>query len=136
MIFRRKKGREDYEAVLKSLIKFYRIGSSQSLEPFDYRKAASLELEWWDIHRYPEKYKKTLEQSLAEAAAVVYHCDPASLREYAGYRAEAAKMLTHEGDKHPEKNDWPKIDELLLKTWTSFAEAVRRPTASADKPSR
>ncbi|HSX18238.1 MAG TPA: hypothetical protein VLE51_02705 [Candidatus Saccharimonadales bacterium] len=127
LIYRLQKGHENYPRILKNLVKFYKVGSDHSVEPFDYHKAAELELEWWDIHRYPEKYDKSLEQSIAEAAAVVYHCQPKDLREYASYRAQAAGMLTHESDKYPEKNDWPKIDDLLYKTWQSFSEAVRSP---------
>jgi hypothetical protein len=130
MAYRLKKGRENYPNVLKNLEKFYKIASDHVVHPFDYHEAARLELEWWDIHRYPEKYHKTLERSIAEAAAVVYHCRPESLMEYGGYRAQAAKMLTHEGDKHPKKNDWVRIDELLYKTWISFGQAVRATSAS------
>ncbi len=125
MIYRLRKGHENYPKVLKNLEKFYKIASDHVLAPFDYHRAAQLELEWWDIHRYPQKYQKTLELSIAEAAAVVYHCPPERLMEYGHYRAEAAKMLTHESDKHPEKNDWLKIDSLIYKTWESFARAVR-----------
>ncbi len=127
-IYRLKKGHENYPKVLKRLEKFYKIASDHVVAPFDYHRAARLELEWWDIHRYPEKYHKTLEQSIAEAAAVVYHCPPEALREYGRYRAEAAKLLTHESDKHHEKNDWVKIDNLLYKTWASFGAAIRPPT--------
>jgi hypothetical protein len=123
--FRRRRGRENYDKVLKHLIKFYKIGSNHSIAPYDYKKAGQLELEWWDIHRYPKKYKKSLEQSLAEAFAVIYHCEPKNLKEYAYYRAKAAQMLTHEGDTHPTKNDWPKIEDLLYKTWHSLSVAVR-----------
>lgn len=126
MIYRRKKGQEDYPSVLKNLEKFYKIASDHVAEPFDYYRAAELELEWWDIHRYPDKYKKSLEFGIAEAAAIVYHCSREDLMEYARYRAQAAKMLTHEGDNFPEKNDWSKIDSLLYKTWDSFGKAIQK----------
>lgn len=132
--FRLKKGRENYPAVLKNLEKFYKIASDHVVEPFDYPKAAKLELEWWDIHRYPNKYDKSLEQSIAEAAAVPYHLPASALMEYGRYRAKAAKMLTHEGDNHPQKNDWATIDDLLYKTWISFGKAVcPDSTLSADR---
>jgi hypothetical protein len=54
-IYRLKKGHEDYSKVLKNLEKFYKIASDHVVQPFDYHEAARLELEWWDIHRYPEK---------------------------------------------------------------------------------
>jgi hypothetical protein len=125
MIYRRHKGHENYLRVLKSLVKFYKIGSDHALAPFDYHKAAQLELEWWDIHRYPKKYDKSLEQSIAKAAGVVYACKPEVLKKYAVYRAEAAEMLTHEGDQHAVKNDWPQIENILQQTWYSFNQAVQ-----------
>jgi hypothetical protein len=124
-IYRLKKGHENYPKVLKNLEKFYKIASDNVVEPFDYHEAARLELEWWDIHRYPEKYHKTLERGIAEAAAVLYRCPPDAFKEYGHYRAQAAMMLTHEGDKHATKNDWKQIDELLYKTWLSFGKTIQ-----------
>ena len=127
MNYRLKKGRENYSGVLKNLTKFYRLLSKHSMEPFDYKKAAELELEWWNIHRYPSKYKKTLQQSLAEGMAVVYKVKPESLSEYAHHRAVAMMIPNHEGDKQVTPPDWAKVETLLLKSWQSLHEAVQKP---------
>lgn len=126
--YRVKKGNENYPKVLKDLIKYYKILNAHSLQKFDYEEAAKLELEWWDIHRYPNRYKKSLEASLADAAAVVYKVHPETLRKYARYRAEAMMIPNHVGDKgkvNPEK-DYQEIEALLLKSWEALHKAVQR----------
>ena len=123
--YRLKKGNEDYKMTLASLIKYYNLLSKHSTKPFDYKKAARLELEWWDIHRYPKKYKKTLEKSLAEAAAAIYGVKPITLTEYARFRAEAMMIPDHEGDNQKIKPDWQKVESLLTKSWRSLHQSVQ-----------
>ena len=123
--FRLKRGREDYNKVLKHLTRYYKIVSDHSLEPFDYKKTAKLELEWWDIHRYPKKYKKSLEQSLAENMAVVYKTDAAKLKDYAHWRAKAMMLPNHTSDEE-EPTEWKKVKILLLKSWHSLHSAIQK----------
>jgi len=124
--YRLKMGHENYPRVLKNLVKFYKIVSNNCTEPFDYRKAAELELEWWDIHRYPSKYKKSLEQSLADAQAAIYHTSSTKFKDYAHNRAVAMLLPNHEGDKQTNPPDWGKINELALKSWHSLHTAVQK----------
>jgi hypothetical protein len=123
--YRLLKGEEDYPRVLKNLNKFYKVISDNAIEPFDYENAAKLELEWWDIHRYPKKYKKSLESSLAEAAAAIYNVAPSKLKDYARYRAVAMMLPHHEGDKQPKPPDWNEIKDLLVKSWQSLHKAIQ-----------
>ena len=124
--YRLKRGNEDYNKALKHLTKFYELISKNCIEPFDYKKAGELELEWWDIHRYPEKYKKSLEQSLAQALAVVYSVDPKSLKDYAHYRKVAMLLPNHQGDSQLNPPSWQKIEDLLIKSWRSAHRAVQK----------
>ena len=123
--YRLRKGREDYKKTLSNLTKYEKILSEHSIQPFDYEKVARLELEWWDIHRYPKKYKKSLEASLAETAAVMYGVKPASLAEYANPRAKAMMIPNHKGDKQKIKPDWQKVESLLIKSWRSLHRSVQ-----------
>ena len=123
--YRLKRGREDYKKTLANLTKYYRILSKHSTEPFDYNEAARLELEWWDIHRYPKKCKKSLQTSLAEAAAVIYSVKPSTLTEYAKYRAEAMMIPSHQGDSQKIKPDWQKVESLLIRSWRSLYQSVQ-----------
>lgn len=126
--FRLKRGKENYPRILKNLTKYYKILSAHSQEPHDYKEAARLELEWWDIHRYPKKYEKSLEASLAEAAAVLYHIEPSKLKEYAHYRAEAMLLPAHSGDKGKQDPDelYREIEAMLIKSWLSLEKAVKK----------
>jgi hypothetical protein len=124
--YRLKRGHEDYEKLLKILIKFYKIISAHSIEPIDYKEAARFELEWWDIHRYPAKYEKGLEQSLAEGMGSIYNVGPDKMKEYAHYRAVAMMIPNHQGDNQPVPPDWAKIEKLLTKAWKSAYQAVQK----------
>jgi hypothetical protein len=124
--YRLKKGHENYPKTKKNLIKFYKVISDNCLEPFDYKKAGLLELEWWDIHRYPNKYKKPLELSLAETMAVMYNSASKDFMEYAKYRSQAMFLPSHEGDKQPNPPDWQEIHDLLLRSWKSAYQAAQK----------
>ncbi|HEU5004668.1 MAG TPA: hypothetical protein VFT49_01100 [Candidatus Saccharimonadales bacterium] len=123
--YRLKKGRENYQKTLKNLTKFYKAISDNCTEPFDYKKAAELELEWWDIHRYPEKYKKTLEASLAESAAAIYNVPASGLKTYAKYRAAAMMLPNHEGDWQENPPDWNEVERLLIISWRSGYKVIQ-----------
>lgn len=125
--YRLNKGEVNERRVVKNLIKFYKIASTRSWEPFDYRKAAKLELEWWNVHRVSYKNNKDLEQSLAKSASVVYNVKPEALKEYAHYRAEAMILPQHEADNdQPHPPNWQHIRGLLDKAWQSLHEATKK----------
>lgn len=89
------------DRVYSKLIKFYELISKNSVETFDYAKAAELELAWWDIHRRSYTNNKELEQSLADGMAAIYNVPVSKLSEYAYYRAEAMILPRHEGVANP-----------------------------------
>jgi len=112
------------ERVLRRLTEFYKVVSSHAVQPFDYAKAAQLELEWWDVHRYPERYANSLENSLAEGAAAIYNVSAESLKDYGRFRARAALLPKHEGDKQPNPPDWQQIETQTVKAWQSLYESL------------
>lgn len=114
------------QRILKNLTKFYQVIASRNVESFDYKKAAELELTWWEVHRRSYKNNAVLEQSLAEGAAAVYNIDPARLKGHAHYRAEAMILPRHEGDSPDNQTDWPKITELTIRSWQALHEAVQK----------
>lgn len=123
--YRLKRGHENFERIQKYLTRFYKIVDDHALESFDYKKAAAKELEWWNIHRYPGRYDKSLELSLAEAAAVLYKIGPDKLKDYAHYRAMAALMPNHQGDQQPHPADYQEITRLLTKSWRALYTAIQ-----------
>lgn len=111
--------------ILKNLTKFYRVISDHNVAPFHYKKAAELELAWWEVHRRSHTNNPALEQSLAEGSAAIYGVDSARLKDHAHYRAEAMILPRHEGDSVANQTDWPKITELTIKSWRALHEAVQ-----------
>lgn len=114
------------DRVLKNLCKFYKIVAKHNVESFDYKEAARLELAWWDVHRKSYKNNPKLEQSLADAAAVLYNTDAASLKWYAHYRAEAMILPRHEGDAADNQTDWQKVTEITIKAWQALHIAIQK----------
>lgn len=123
--YRIRRGHENMARVEKRLIKFYQVISANSKEPFDYKKAAEIELEWWNIHRYPKRYKKTLEVSLAEGAAIIYNGKTKDFLEYGRLRAEAMILRDQMGDVQKVEPNWKKIESLLTTSWRSLHDAVQ-----------
>lgn len=112
--------------VLKNITKFYKLVSDNATEPFNYGKTAELELKWWDTHRASKENNEELEQSLAAAAAAMYNLNPALLKEYANYRAEAMILPRHQGDNDNDKTDWVRIEEMTIKSWSALYAAVQK----------
>lgn len=111
--------------IVKNLTKFYGLISKYNVEPFDYNKAAELELAWWEVHRKSYENNPALEQALADGAAAIYNVDPAVLRDYARYRAEAMIMPRHEGDAM-NQTDWQRVTDMTIKSWQSLHAAVQK----------
>lgn len=129
--FRLSKGKESKDRIVRRLAKAARTLARQSGEDFDYRRAAELELEWWMIDRYPDRYTTTREEGLARAMGAVYGLPPERLMEYARLRARAM-TLQDEAEVARREADWTEIERLLT---LSFA-ALRSAVAPADGPAQ
>lgn len=105
----------------KNLTKLFKTVSDNCTQPFDYGEAAKLELEWWDIQRYPEKHKKSLEQSLAENMAAVYNVAALKTEGYGRNRAKALLLLS----KDDQTFDKGEFSTLLNKSWESLHESIQ-----------
>lgn len=114
-------GDEDYAQSEKYLTGLFRTISRSCDKPFDFKEAAKLELEWWDIQRYPKKHTKSLSKSLNENMAAVYGLQHQAIKGYGKYRAEALLLL----DKDKTKTDYIKMETLLLEAWKSLHDSVR-----------
>lgn len=122
--FRLNKGKENSKRVLKKLTKFYKIVLNHSLDEFDSKRAAELELEWWFVDRYPSRYKISREEAIAVAMAIIYNVDSVKLMEYAKYRAQA--MVLHDEAKLSRKAvDWDKIGSLLKLSFNSLSKNIQ-----------
>lgn len=122
--FRINKGRENSERIRRKLTKFFKIISSNNKKKFNYEKAAELELKWWLVDRYPERYEISREEGLANAMAIVYNINPEKLLEYAIYRAQAM-LLQDKAEKEKGSTDWGQIGILLKKSFNSLYKSIQ-----------
>jgi len=122
--FKLHRGRENSERIIKNLSKFLKIVSNKSLEKFDYKKAAELELAWWLIDRYPNKYETSREVALAAAMAAVYGVQTSALTDYANYRAQAM-VLNDKAEAAGHETDWSQVGILLKKSFNSLHQSVQ-----------
>lgn len=120
MHFRLGRGRENERRIKKNLTKFYKIVNKYSLEKFDYKKTAELELKWWLIDRYPYKYETTRRDAIGEEASVLYSIEPDKLKNYAHFRASAMELY----DKNEKNVDWNEVERYLAKSFDSLHKAV------------
>jgi hypothetical protein len=130
-LFSIQKGKEDEKRMLKKLEELYKIVADNSVESFDYKKAAELELNWWLVDRYPDRYSITREEAVVSLPAFLYTIDPVKLKEHAQYRAQA--MVLDRSQAMAVKNksrtartlkDWEEITVLLKKSYISLYHAV------------
>ena len=114
---------EDKTRILKELTCFYKLIFDHSLEAFDYKKAAQLEMDWWFIDRYPDRYPISREEALAQGMAVVFNTDPTRLAGYADYRARAM-VLQDEAEVDKKESDWELVESLLIKSYEALSRGV------------
>ncbi|MEK9157646.1 MAG: hypothetical protein AAB638_00480 [Patescibacteria group bacterium] len=122
--FRSHKGREDHQRIIKNLTKAYKIISENNVEKFDYRKTAELELGWWLVDRYPERYQVSRRDALASHMASIYGVPAMSLMNYAEYRALAMETQDKAEEEKTEA-DWDKIESLLKTSFGALHKAVQ-----------
>jgi len=125
MDFRLNKGKESKHRILKKLEKAFWLLSNGTIEKFDYKRAAELELEWWLIDRYPARYTMTREEGLALAMGTIYNIEPDKLKEYAHFRAKAM-TLQDQAEVEKKEADWQEIESLLVKSFTSLHVAINK----------
>jgi len=124
--YRLRKGNENYSLAEANLIKLFETVSKNCTKPFNFKKAARLELEWWDIQRYPEKHQKTLARSLNENMAAVYGVSADSIKGYGHNRALALSLLGNDSGKRVTPLDSKKLTKLLAKAWQSLHAGVQK----------
>lgn len=129
IIFRKTKHHETdatNQQIRWCLEKFYALVERHSVQSFDPRQAATAELAWWFIDRYPERYQKNRAQAFAEHKAIFHSVDPALLREYGQKRAAGMELLA---DYHHDTSyvvDWQQMEQLLRESYQSLYDVLHR----------
>jgi hypothetical protein len=84
------------DAARASMERFYRLVLAHSDLDFDPARAASLEVEWWRVHRAHQREggatRADLEQALVDLTSYVYSEPPDAVRHAARCRAEAMDL--------------------------------------------
>jgi len=126
-VFKEGKQRSDYEKALPDLIKFYTYLHNLSDIDFDVYRVSKLELEWWIIHRERENHAPgDLARALAELQAAIYNVPVERVMEHGRLRAEAMTIRDTKAERGGvTEADWAKINDLLRRSWSSLAQAVK-----------
>ena len=118
----------DYRRALPYLERYYHGIRAVSEVPFDPRRAAWLELEWWIIHREHVLHPPgDLEQALADLAAELYQVPAERLWGHASRRAEAMLIRDHAATREVGvlEDDWDRIEAVLWVAWKALADEVK-----------
>jgi hypothetical protein len=118
----------DYRHALPYLERYYHGIRAVSEVPFDPRRAAWLELEWWTVHREVESHPPgDLEAALAELAAELYQVPAERLWAHASRRAEAMTIRDRTARRPVGvlEDDWDRIEAVLWVAWKALADEVR-----------
>lgn len=118
--YRFKRGNENYDKSLSSLIMMYKVVSNNCTIPFDYKKAAASEIEWWDVERYPENHNQSLAKSLSKNMALVFSVETYKTKEYGEKRSQALELIKQSSDKHLDDKNALKFKALLDEAWGSL----------------
>lgn len=133
-VFQVGESHDDYRRALPYLERYYAGIRAVSEVPFDPRRAAELELEWWIVHREAVLHPPGgLERALADLAAELYQVPAERLWAHAGRRAEAMTIRDHAATREVGAldDDWDRIEAVLWVAWKALADEVR--TARAEE---
>lgn len=118
----------DYRRALPYLERYYAGIRAVSEVPFDPRRAAELELEWWIVHREVDDHPPgDLEAALADLAAELYQVPAERCWAHAARRAEAMTIRdrTSRREVGVTGDDWDRIEAVLWVSWKALADEVR-----------
>jgi hypothetical protein len=127
-VFKKGASREDYVQALPDLVRYYSYLHDISTTPFDVKRAADLELEWWIVHRQRDQYKPgDLDRAVAVAAAEFYGVSADKLLEYGRFRAEAMVIRDEKANEGGvTEEDWTKMESLLDNSWRSLWQNLHK----------
>ena len=128
VVFQTGHNRAEYMRALPGLESFYSLIRKHSETPFDIKKVAALELEWWIIHRERAQHQpQDLPDSLAALQSAIYRQPAGLFADHAKARADA--MLLRDAGAQAgtlSEQDWRSIGVLLDRSWVSLHTAVWR----------
>lgn len=123
--FKDGRSRDEYANALPDLERYFASINALGTTPFDVKKAATNELEWWIIRREPAQHTTAdWERLIAAVAGEIYQLPEERFADYARLRVEAMVLRDQRGEAITEQ-DWANITSLLERSWVELASAVR-----------
>lgn len=129
------RARGDYESVIPDIAAAYARLRAECGASFDADTVAARELRWWIVHRHPSDAGEAgLTEAIADLYAAVYRLPPATVREAARLRAEAALLCDagreRDGGLLRGAAYWREVGDLLQCSYRTLKAAVQ-PTPAA-----
>jgi len=130
VVFQKGRSHADYDRALPDLRRYYWIIRQASTNDFSVWGVASLELQWWIVHRERATHDpEVLYLALAKLQAEIYHLPEElpgeKLWEHARTRGEAMLLRdSHAARRTPSEAEWRRIEALLDQSWTSLHTVV------------
>lgn len=128
-VFKQGQSRADYQQALPLLIDYYRAIQELTIEPFNIRRVAALELDWWIVHRQRERYSYSdLAHALALTSAALYDQPALTFTQYAHLRADAMRLCDGAGQQPngASEADWQRIERELNRAWKNLHDVVQQ----------
>jgi len=122
------RARANYEAVIPDIAAAYQRLRRECGASFDAEDVAARELRWWIVHRHPsEAGEAELTDAIADLYAAVYRLPPATVREAARLRAEAAILCDAGRERSGVRGApyWPEVGDLLRRSYRALKTAVQ-----------
>ena len=127
--FRSSNTPENIAAALHHIEDYYRIISEASLQPFDHKKAAALELEWWQMRRKkspPEDWATTI----THQCEIVYGLPREIFLPSVSLRVHAMVLRDSKRKSPMSDTDWMEIQNLLTEAARQFGAVVQAPVSA------
>lgn len=124
MSFRNSNDPGDIARALTGIEKYYEIIKAGTVQEFDSREVARLEIRWWQMRREklpPEEWAQTM----AHQCALIYGIPADDFLPAVRLRVEAMVQRDASRDLVMNDVDWESIQALLTKSATMFAEVCR-----------
>ncbi len=127
-LFKRGESRADYERAMPILIDYYQSIQDLTHERFNVRQVATLELNWWIIHRQRNRYSYAdLADALGQTSAALYNQPVPDFVTYARLRADAMRLCDDAGQQPngATEADWQRIERGLNRAWGNLRTVVQ-----------
>lgn len=122
-IFQASRNRDEAEAALPPLLRYYQLLQKQSGNDFDPAVAAAMELDWWQLRREHAPPEKII-AVLSELYGLVNNQSPAVMVDAVRYRVEAMAFRDARRNSGLVADEWNTLEEILRLSYHHLREAV------------